>query len=363
MGAAAKANPRHVVTARNLTGKGTSAQATERNMQHEKNTPTRFRRERKNNHTHNFARGAEWRFESPRGGAAMSKKFNRCTIQIRKLPLEVFRLPRDGRKWKQLARSRYGLLLEISTFANGDGSFLSPDAKINFSPSSTKLLVHRSEDTLYRLADDLRELGLLSWHRNNHYGRRFYEIHLSGKQVRYSPENTSDIRGENTSDIRNNTSAQRGVITPPSSRGYPSLVPLPSGGSPGSPPLVFESVGHTHLGCTNTDSKTACDQHSQEKLTPTPPTPPPIDIFWDAYPTSKNWPSIPLAVHRAWAQIDGDNHLDEIIKGLERWKKSGRWQTERFVKDPKNFLIEKCFLVKPPSAAKRTFDHRRLHRA
>jgi hypothetical protein len=196
----------------------------------------------------------------------VSAKFNRCTIQIRKLPLETFRLPRDGRKWKQLARSRYGLLLEISTFANGDGSFLSPDPKINFSPSFTKLLVHRSRDTLYRLANDIRELGLLSWHRNNHYGRRFYEIHLPEKQVRYSPENRSDIRGENRSDIQNNTSDQEDVITGPTSRPYPSLESLPSGGSPSaSPPFVSdanqfcetggEHASHHHRFSPNTENR------------------------------------------------------------------------------------------------------------
>jgi hypothetical protein len=156
-------------------------------------------------------------------------KFNRCSLQVRDLPLEAFRLPRDGRKWKQLARSRYGLLLEISMYANGDGTFLSADAKINFSPSAKKLLRHRTKDTLYRLANDLRELGLLSWHRQNHYGRRFYWIQLSGNQVRYSLE----IR----SDIQNIRSDEQDLLSGPTSSTYPSLEP-PSGGSPGSPPPV-----------------------------------------------------------------------------------------------------------------------------
>jgi hypothetical protein len=209
----------------------------------------------------------------------VSAKFNRCTIQIRKLPLETFRLPRDGRKWKQLARSRYGLLLEISTFANGDGSFLSPDPKINFSPSFTKLLVHRSRDTLYRLANDIRELGLLSWHRNNHYGRRFYEIHLPEKQVRYSPENRSDIRGENRSDIQNNRSDQEDVITGPTSRPYPSLESLPSGGSPSaSPPLVsdqnrlgehgVEHADHHHRFSPNTGNRKPKPDDDDECVSP-----------------------------------------------------------------------------------------------
>ena len=46
---------------------------------------------------------------------------------------------------------------------------------------------------------------------------------------------------------------------------------------------VFESVGHARVGCTNTDSKTACVPTSQEKPTPTP-TPPPIDTFLGKLP-------------------------------------------------------------------------------
>ncbi len=138
---------------------------------------------------------------------SQAKKFNRCTLNVRDFPLERFRLERDGRKWKQAARSRSDLLLKLSTYANSDGTFQSDEK--NFSPSAKNLLRHFAEDTFYRLSNDLRELGLVSWVREQkHYGRRIYTIHLRAeKQVRYSQRNTSDIR--------QNTSDQQGVITPP----------------------------------------------------------------------------------------------------------------------------------------------------
>jgi hypothetical protein len=136
-----------------------------------------------------------------------------------------------------------------------------------------------------------------------------------------------------------------------------------SGGSPGSPPFVFKSGGHTRVRRPNTQPKTARFKTSQEKTHPTSPSPVtrPIDTFWEKYPTSKNYPSIPVGLLRAWGEIDGDTHLGEILVGLERWKKSDQWQTERFIKDPGRFIAEKKFLVTPPSSkATSRFDHRRL---
>jgi hypothetical protein len=156
------------------------------------------------------------------------KKYNGCSLQIRDLPLEAFRLPDDGRKWKQLARSRSSLLLKISTFANGDGTFQSQNGETNYSPSAKRLLRHYARDTLYRLSNDLRTLGLLSWHRENHYGRRFYEIHLSKKQVRYSPEEQVRYSSEEQVRYSENQVRQSDVITGPTSSPCPSLEPLPA---------------------------------------------------------------------------------------------------------------------------------------
>jgi hypothetical protein len=214
-------------------------------------------------------------------GNTKSKQFNKCSLQVRDLPLEAFRLPKDGRKWKQLARSRSDLLLKISTFANPDGTFISEDGKKNFSPSAKRLLRHYAEDTFYRLSGDLRELGMLFWQRNNHYGRRFYWIHIPGNHLRYSQENHLRYSGDQ---LRSSE-----VLSPPTSRDYPSLESLPSGvGSPhgssgasavcgvGSPPpLVSDEkqlrehggarAPHHHQPCSNTPPKTAEDEDERSQ--------------------------------------------------------------------------------------------------
>ena len=116
---------------------------------------------------------------------------------------------RDGRKWKQAARSRSDLLSRLATYANPDGTFASEDGKKNFSPSPKKLQRHYPRKTLYRLSNDLRQLGLLSWDREKkHYGRRTYQINFQSQegaepeqdqgsdspeeQGSYSPEQGSD---------------------------------------------------------------------------------------------------------------------------------------------------------------------------
>jgi hypothetical protein len=121
---------------------------------------------------------------------SQTKKFNRCTLNVRDLPLERFRLQSDGRKWKQAARSRSNLLLKLATYANPDGTFESEDRKKNFSPSTKKLQQHYAKRTLYRLSNDLSRLGLLSWEREkNHYGRRTYRIYFRPeKQVPHSQD-------------------------------------------------------------------------------------------------------------------------------------------------------------------------------
>lgn len=134
-------------------------------------------------------------------------KFNRCTLNVRDLPLERFRLERDGRKWKQAARSRSDLLSRLATYANPDGTFESEDRKKNFSPGAEKLLRHYAERTLYRLTNDLGQLGLLSWERENkHYGRRTYRIHFqpekhlphSQNHLPHSQKTPATMTGDNT---------------------------------------------------------------------------------------------------------------------------------------------------------------------
>jgi hypothetical protein len=116
------------------------------------------------------------------------KEVTKCSIEVRNLPLEAFRLPTDGRKWKQSARSRCALLGRLATYANPDGTFTRNG--INYSPSLLTLLKHVSQKSYYRLADDLQRLGLLSWTREKHHERREYTIHLP-EQVLDSSQNPS----------------------------------------------------------------------------------------------------------------------------------------------------------------------------
>jgi hypothetical protein len=175
---------------------------------------------------------------------SQNKKFNRCTLNVRDLPLERFRLQRDGQKWKQAARSRFDLLLKLSTYANPDGTFVSEDGKKNFSPSARTLLRHYAKRSLYRLTNDLCRLGLLSWEREkNHYGRRTYRIDVRPeKQVPHSQDQVpySQKTGATTApDNRCHYDAcyqmpdsleltQNRGLAPPGPGGLRLLEPLPS---------------------------------------------------------------------------------------------------------------------------------------
>jgi hypothetical protein len=131
-------------------------------------------------------------------------KVNRCSIDIRGLPLERYRLPTDGRKWKQSARSRAAMLSHLSLFANADGTFVreSPGVEAkNFSPSYARMMKRFAHATFFRLTNDLKKLALLDWTRRDHHGRRIYTITPHSEHVSYSDDNTSHIR-ENTYHIQ-----------------------------------------------------------------------------------------------------------------------------------------------------------------
>lgn len=103
------------------------------------------------------------------------KETNSLTAKIRSVPLEKYRHARDGRKWKDFAFRRRLLFLEVSTYANGDGTFT--HGARNYSPSMDSLqLGGWGRRSLYSLLNDLRDLGFISWARPNHYDRRVYFI-------------------------------------------------------------------------------------------------------------------------------------------------------------------------------------------
>jgi len=114
----------------------------------------------------------------------------KCSLQVRNIPLERYRLSTDGRKWKQAARGRSGLLLRLSSYANGDGTFVRNGR--NYSPSLKTLLNHVAHGSYYRLVDDLRSAGLLSWTREKHYERRIYTIHIPESGPKSDPEQIPD---------------------------------------------------------------------------------------------------------------------------------------------------------------------------
>jgi hypothetical protein len=122
---------------------------------------------------------------------------SKCSRQVRDLPLERFRLPLDGRKWRVLARQRRALLLDISQYANRDGTFrrqLSGQAEsVNFSPSAERLLKHWANGSLYRYQNDLRLLDLLDWGRPNRQHRRIYVITVDAPYP-FRPEHLHDSK-------------------------------------------------------------------------------------------------------------------------------------------------------------------------
>jgi hypothetical protein len=121
---------------------------------------------------------------------AAKKQSTKCTIIIRNLSLDRFRLPGDGRKWKQAARSRSELLVRLSTYANGDGTFVRNGK--NYSPSFETMEKHVARKSFYRITDALRDAGLLSWIREKHYERRVYTIHLPETGVTFEGKQVSD---------------------------------------------------------------------------------------------------------------------------------------------------------------------------
>jgi hypothetical protein len=110
---------------------------------------------------------------------ATKKDSQKCTNVVKRIPKEQFRLPSDGdRKWKAVASKRKQTLIEISTYANGDGTFIGQSG-IDYSPSIETLMDSASSPrTLYRVLDGLRELKFLDWTRESHYKRRSYTINL-----------------------------------------------------------------------------------------------------------------------------------------------------------------------------------------
>jgi len=182
------------------------------------------------------------------GGSPMSapNQSLKCSQWVRSIPLERFRLPGDGRKWQQVARSRKAFLLHLSSYANSDGTFVR--AGRNYSPSLKTLLKDFCRGSYTQYSDDLRTLGLLSWTREKHYERRIYIIHLTGtvptftpKQCQDSPESVPRLDGEPPKQYQHSQkSVSASVPNPslPSKEREPSLPSPPQAASENHLPLV-----------------------------------------------------------------------------------------------------------------------------
>jgi hypothetical protein len=91
-------------------------------------------------------------------------RFKNCLFDVCKIPIEVFRMPTDGRKWKAAAGNRKTLMMQLAGYANADGTSIRP---------STKTLADQtgfSRRKVCRLLDDLKVLGFCE--RVGRYGQR-----------------------------------------------------------------------------------------------------------------------------------------------------------------------------------------------
>jgi hypothetical protein len=79
----------------------------------------------------------------------------RLSRDLRDIPVDKYRLPKDGRKWKRVAGQRMSSAQWLATYADPDGS------RIFVSEATTTRHFGWSRRTTFRLLADLRELGLL----------------------------------------------------------------------------------------------------------------------------------------------------------------------------------------------------------
>jgi hypothetical protein len=79
----------------------------------------------------------------------------RLSRDLREIPVDKYRLAKDGRKWKAIARERMALAEWLATHGNPDGSHIYPGV--------TRMLDHFgwSNGKLFYLLADLKELRLL----------------------------------------------------------------------------------------------------------------------------------------------------------------------------------------------------------
>lgn len=79
----------------------------------------------------------------------------KCSLVVRDVPIESYRLPADGRKWKHECTLRRSLAMQLATYADGDGTRITPSVQTLLDGMG----LHRA--TIHRLLKDLKALGFL----------------------------------------------------------------------------------------------------------------------------------------------------------------------------------------------------------
>ena len=155
-----------------------------------------------------------------------TRKPNKCLIEIKRLPLDRFRIPSPGRKWKHIARQVQALLMYLATFANGDGTFNHGD--VDYSPSVKTQAEHFgfSRRWIYTLQDNLKALGFLTWERLNRQEGRKYTITIpevndsSNSDVN---DSSSEVNDSSNSDVNDSSSEVNDSIPEVNSASHPEV--------------------------------------------------------------------------------------------------------------------------------------------
>ena len=84
-----------------------------------------------------------------------------------------------------------------------------------------------------------------------------------------------------------------------------------------------------------------------------------FETFWKIYPNKQGKP----AARRAWAKIPGaDQHLAEILAGVERWKTCAQWSDPQYIPYPAKFLNQQRYNDQPPAGTGGISKHEQQQR-
>jgi len=159
----------------------------------------------------------------------------KCLMDVTDLPPSAFAHPRDGRQRKHLCDLRKGVTGVLARYANSDGSSTYPAA------ATIAKSVGRDRATVFRLLQDLRDLGFLTdgklaWRR----GPRERTLHVGKMQAALEP----DLFSVGVASSPSSESHLRNVGVASSRQTGPSLGPpsKPPFKPASEPPATNESV-------------------------------------------------------------------------------------------------------------------------